>query len=361
MEQILRKADSPELFWEAWENCLEQTQAGPRYTRLNIEWGLEISRSRGLLVSDESFVYLNDGKPAAAVLLPIEKKDDIVRVSWVGGFVYAPIFVDRSLMKKVYAQIDGIAKTARAEKISFSIDPFFHEKINYLQKYDYLDASAINYLIDLSLPGDLLQHCRKGHRCDMKKILHDPKTSLFCLEAGDDALENHLEYMEMHHRCSGRVTRPKSTFDKQFEQLQNGEACLCGLKIDGRGAAYAYFQYRHDKAIYASGADEPDFAGLPLYHALIYTAMNHLREKGIKTVDPGQPSGPSMQFGYYPDAKQMNIALFKRGFGGEYSSNFRGTKYFTERAFNADVETFRENYAGYIREKTDKPALTNNN
>jgi len=134
----------------------------------------------------------------------------------------------------------------------------------------------------------------------------------------------------------------------QFEQLKHGEAALFGLEYRGKNIVYAYFQFADGKCIYSSGADDPDYAGLPLYHILIYSAMVYFKQRKIHFIDTGQPSCPWAQHDYYPDPKQLNIALFKRGFAGRFVPNFRGKKYLTQEAFLADQTEFADKYARVI-------------
>ena len=346
---FLRLQNEPDRFWSFWDECVNLTQAGPRYARSNVEWIFSIARSRNLLVEDRSFVYVRNGKPLAAVLLPVETHAEQRRMSQVGDFIYAPLFVDASVRKEVFGEIDRIAKELQVAAAQFSVDPLSDEPYNYLQSYGYLDTTILNYCIDLT-PENLLAACRHGHKYDINTMRKMPNVSAFVCDANTpDARAHHDAYRELHRKCSGRETRPKETFDLQFEQLITGDAILVGVKHQEQNVAYAYFQLQHGKSVYASGADDPDCIGLALYHLMIFTAMNAVRERGAHIMDTGQPSSPSPQFHYAPDHKQLNIGLFKRGFPGAYRSNFRGVRYYSRDAFAVDQARFAGEY----------PALTN--
>jgi hypothetical protein len=350
MKQILRKIDDPGLFWEQWEYCVQAMHAGPRYSRRQIENLILSSCDRGLLKEDLSFVMLYDGKAVAAVLLPCEEKDGRRSVTFSGDYVVAPLIVDPIYGKETFRFIDQIAKENGLDKVQFAIDPLSSETYNFLQKFGYLDTAILGYCINLTQPGDLLQQCRRGHKCDIKKLNTNHAVKPIIVDATTlGAWERHEEYRELHRICSGRITRAKETFDKQFELLQNGEAVLVGLLYNGVPAAYAYFQFLNGLAVYASGADNPEFCHMPLYHSLLYHAMCYLKGTGVRMIDTGQPSSPSKQFGYFPDTKQLNIALFKRGFGGDYRPYFRGIKYYSSEAFSEDERCFAQNYFQAIK------------
>lgn len=344
--KIIFKEENEQLFWEQWNKFVDGKNLSSKYLKLNIEYNLAFLEN---LYSDKSFVYLENNEPLACVFLPIEKDGENLAISFKGGYVDSPIISESRVQKKIFAIIDEIAEKNKVSKIKFAIDPLSSEKYNYLIKYGYLNSSILTYILDLS--GDLYNSCRENHRRNIKKILKDENFKTFFADK-DNILKNLFdEYVRLHHKCSGRITRPQITFDVQFEKIKAGKAFLVGLEYQEKNIAFVYFDYNANKAIYASAADDPDYDKLPLYHTLIFRALEYLKERGIYAVDTGQPSCPSPQFDYYIVKKQANIALFKRGFGGYFKENFRGIKYFSEEAFKNDVEKFIDNYSKSLYEK----------
>lgn len=339
------KEQNSELFWKYLEEFVTSNSIHPAYLKLNLEWQLSISQSKGLLVEDKSFVYVVDNKPKAYVFLPIEKKEGLLAGTLSGGFIYAPIFSDYSFTKEVFNAIDEIAVEMKLEKIMFSIDPLSLEKnsFNFLQRFNYLDASILTYIIDCGSP-ELLLEMRRGHKSDVKKIQQNEDFKVLRFDSTNCSFRIHEEFRQLSYKCAGREIRPQETYDKQFEILKNNQAVLFCLVYKGQKIAFAHFEYNKDKAFYTVGVDDPDFEKMPLYHTLIYTATKFFKDVGVRYIDTGQPSSPSTQFLYYPDAKQLNIALFKRGFGGDFKQNFRGLKYYSGDSFLADTEVFIKNY-----------------
>lgn len=226
----------------------------------------------------------------------------------------------------------------------FSVDPLESVRypFNYLQKYGYLDASLLVYFID-TRPQNLLKACRDRFQRTIKSVLKNNDFSVFYTDKNNPDRKLHREYETLHHKCSGRITRPQETFDIQYEELKNGNAVLFGLKYKDKNVAYLYCKHNGGKALTASAADDPDYDRLPLYHPLMYSAMEYYKKKGVDLIDTGQPSAPSAQFLYYPDEKQFNIGHFKHGFSGDFMQNFRGIKYFSEKQFKQDLDYFRTN------------------
>lgn len=344
-EIFIYKEENEKLFWEHWDHYTKQFKAGPSYARSNIEWVLSVSKSRSLFLSDKSFIFLVNNKPEAIVFLPVESENCINTITVSKGYVFAPLFNSQSLAKKVFSKISEICLENNIKKIMFSVDPLEGSKIgyNYLQKFGYLDSSILEYSVDLKV-SDLLQDCRKGHKCDIKKMLKDENVNTFILDYSNANYELHEDYRKLHHKCSGKVTRSKETFDAQYEILKHGQAILVGIKYKENNIGFAYFNFFGDVAIYASGADNPDYGHLPIYHLMVYKAMEFFKKKGLKYIFMGQPVSPSVQYDYYPDEKQLNIGTFKRGFGGGFINNYRGIKYLSFDLFELDTNNFIENY-----------------
>ena len=98
--EIVFKEKDEALFWNAWEECVAATQAGPRYLKSSIEY--DLARSETLEI-DKSFVYFLNNKAAVSVFLPIEKHEDIRIAAFQGGYLDAPLFCDAAAQKAVFS------------------------------------------------------------------------------------------------------------------------------------------------------------------------------------------------------------------------------------------------------------------
>ncbi len=347
---FLFKKENEDLFWQYWRQFIAENKVGPKYLPASVKTNLAIAEYRGKLLGDKSFIYLIGSRPAGIVSLPIEKAGNHRAISIDGGFIEAPLGADDAASDIIFEAIDQLAKENDIAKIMLASDPLGGIEYNYLQKYDYLDASILEYVITAEPADDFLRACRKGHQCDIKKILSNGDFKIFYVAQENAGYESHEEYRALHYKCAGRVTWPKEIFDIQFEKLKQGNAVLFGLKYKQKNIAFSYFDFNFDKAIYHSGSDDPDYDKLPLYHIMIYSGAEYLRKKGVRLIDTGQPASPSAQTFYHPDEKQRNIAKFKRGFGGRFVSFFRGVKYFDNASFKEDMANFARRYKETIPE-----------
>jgi hypothetical protein len=343
--EIVYKQENNERFIELWSFLCIKAKVSARYLPESLDTLLSMSKDEGLFLVDKSFIYVVDNVPKAGVFFPIEKYEDESNYGTiVEDYIDAPIILDEKIEKKVFSIIDEIAKEYGFKKIQFLIDPLDFSPYNYLQKYNYLDTSNLLYVVDLQGKDNLLSSCRRGHKSDIKRILNNEEFKVFYIDKDDPKYDIHEEYRVLHHKCSGKVTRSKETFDTQFEKLKKGNAVLFGLNYKEKNIAYSYFEFNAHKAAYASAADDPDYDHMHLYHILIYSAMEYLKERGITHIDMEPPSCPSPQIGELLDKKQNNIALFKRGFGGKFVQNFKGVKYFSRELFEQEMNVFIKKY-----------------
>ena len=348
--ELIKKSDQEEAFWKHWDALVLRTSAGPRYMQSAIRNFIEMSESRKLLQADESVIVLQDNEPVGAAFLPIEEKDGVRSISFSGRHTMAPLFTSDFARKEIMNYVDQVIRAQKVAKTMFVIDPLLSASYpyNFLLAHDYLDDSFLTYLIDLTPQGDLLKHCRRGHSSDIKTVLKDPDYKRFTVDKAHPDYDLHEEYRELHRIDAGRVTRSKDSFDSQYKKLTDGNAILCGVRYKDKVIAYAYYEMFGDKAIYASAAADPQMSHLPLYHILMWSAMEYFQVNGVKWLDVGQPANPSAQFGYIPDDKMKNIARFKRGFGGTFANESRGVKYYSREIFLKETEAFRDSYIKVI-------------
>jgi len=334
----------PQKFWENWQKIVEKCGAGPRYLISNLEWFKSISKSRSLFFLDKSFICLNNGEPIAGVFLPVERNNEHLVASINGGYIPAPLLVDKEVDKEIFSLVDELCLENKVEKAMFSIDPLSDDSYNFLQKFGFLDSSILSYFFNLNDSKNLLQSCRRGHKCDIKKILNNENIKIFVVDSIYPSRELHNEFVIMHQKCAGNNAKTSEALAPLYNMLQSNQAVLFGMSDKGKNVAFTYFQYFKDKGIYTMAVDDPDYTGAPVYHALVYTAIEYLKKKGVVNIDTGQPSCSSMQYDYYPDDKQLKVALFKRGFPGNFKQNFRGVKYYTKNSFLIDANLFIGKY-----------------
>lgn len=305
----------------------------------------------------KSFFVKNDNKIVAICPLILEDNDGAKEFSFGGGFCPAPaLFNDLSgrsrdkVIKFIFEEVDKLAKVNGVKRARFKssvLNKSFIEKrgqnFNYLMKYGYLDVSINTQVIDLNktlveLKGDL----RHGHDYDVDRASKKLTAEIF----NEDNITEEVfdKYVDLHHKASGRVTRPRSTFDVMCELIKRGQAFLVGAK-DGAGYfGFSYFFLYKNNIYYGSSCNEPDAKGMPVAHFIQWSAIEYMKRKKYGFYEIGwQNYGNTLSD--FPSPKEIDIARFKRGFGGFTVPLFMGEKYYDKEYFTKIYENRIKKFA----------------
>ena len=319
---------SPELsgVWDVI--AVDSDEAWFWQTRRWIDWIIE--RSGDDVVADASFVVMQGSEAVAICPLLIERGPDGPRFAFNGGPVAAPAIrnaIGRAGRQEILEfYVDTCANVAATHDVRYgavkvpslcraylgSVAPFVHP----LRRFGYFDLPYLTQVLDLSVDEDALwSRVRKGHKADIKTARRDLTARVWHRDGL--TAQTFAAYRETHARDAGRVTRSMRTFDLMEGWVRDGHAALVeAVTLDGRAAAFALLLLDKDGAYYGSGCKEPDLATLPSSHLVQWTAITWLKAQGVRYYDIGlQQFGP--QWFEVPSAKDVSIAAFKRGFGGE--------------------------------------------
>lgn len=123
-------------------------------------------------------------------------------------------------------------------------------------------------------------------------------------------------YREMHRRAAGRSTRPPRTWELMENWLADGTGLLFGARLASQWVGFSYVLVSGRSAYYASAANHPDVEGQPIGHVLQWAAVEELARRGVVSYELGQQQfAPTSARA--PSPKELAIARFKRGFGGQ--------------------------------------------
>ena len=348
--ETLFKRDNEEIFWELWNKYLDDNISSLKYTKQSIEYNLAYSP---YIVDDLSFVAVQNNIPVAICFLPLEKVDKKLQFSFSNYFINGPLYVDnKKIERKIFETIDNLAKEHNVLKIMFMLDPLvmeYKEKFNNLLRYQYLDVTTTDGIVDLRKDSEKLWlSIRKGHRYEINKIRKNPEFKIFIMNKDNHNFDIHEQYRILHNKCAGRITRPIETFNLQFEMLKSNRATLFGFLKNDEFIAFSYFHHFEKTCIHFSSADNPEYDGLPLYPIIVASAMKYYSDNGFEFMELSQPYGYGIQMFDYLDRKQLNISFFKRGFGTKDIPLFRGVKYFDKELFIEDIDIFKNKMLEFL-------------
>jgi hypothetical protein len=332
--KIVYKKENPQIFWEKWKEYITNNISSFRYLPLYIDYMLYYSSD---LYEDMSFVVIENNKCVGICFLPIENKT-FKTISLAGSYTIAPLSINERIEKAVFFEIEKIANRYDIKLIKFFLDPLIGYKFNILLKYGFFNTSSTNCIVDLRKPSNKLwQNLRKSYKPLINGILKNSDYTIFIMNSNNADYEIHECYRKLHHKCAGRVTRNKKTFDKQFEMLKNGYATLMGLKYKNKFIGMQYFFHYQKTVVYASGADDPEYTAkkFNIYHPILWKAQLYFKENGFDFLEYSQPCAYCKIQGFddYYDKKQLNIGHFKRGMGADMTMLFRGIKFYDNNLF----------------------------
>ena len=131
-----------------------------------------------------------------------------------------------------------------------------------------------------------------------------------------DAFE---EFSELHVQVSGRQTRSKETWNKQFEAIINNEALLI-VAYDKNQVMKggALFHFTRDESLYAVGVYSREELAVPVSHVIQATGILEFKRRGLLWHNLGvaQISRLSSE----SDIKEGSISNFKEGFASDLVS-----------------------------------------
>jgi hypothetical protein len=290
-----------------------------------------------------SFFCMFEGRLVAICPLILETHCDadgnIPQFSYGGDAAAAPVFANglsprqsKTIAAAVLNQVDQLAREHSVKRVCFRSSPMApatwnsHPEINSLLRFGYLDVSLATQVIDLSADEDvLLRDMRKGHRAAVKQA----EKMLTCevLDSSTITEQRFEQYRLLHQKAAGRVTRPLSTFRMMYNWIAQNHVILASASREGKPAGFALTILYKNGAYYGSGCEDPELNHLPIGHLLQWRTMQWLKQHGIRRYEIG-----IQNFGSVPHAmvseKEMNISLFKRGFGGETVPFWRGEKFY---------------------------------
>ncbi len=325
--------------------CLKSDDAWFWHTTHWLEYALEYKP--GLQSRSECFLCLKQGHIVAICPLITENHpaSDSVRreFSYAADAVPAPAFAPglsaksrKAVADAVFAHIDQLAANLDVARASFRISPlapsFWSRSFphaNPLLKFGFNDISQATQILDLAQDEQcLLRDMRKGHRADIARASRLLRATVF--DQTNITKDSFNRYRLLHQKAAGRVTRPLQTFELMYQWICSGHAILCAAALEGNEVGFALVCIYKDGAYYSSSCEDPDCQHLPIGHLMQWKAMQWLKANGTRRYEIGIQQFAS-QVHSPATEKNLRIAFFKRGFGGETVADWRGEKFYNRQ------------------------------
>lgn len=257
------------------------------------------------------------------------------------------------LLKDGFQHVDKLAQQNAVARLRLRLWPLAPAFIssclprhNYLMKYGFGDTSLSTQVLNLTHSLDtILRGMTKGHRYDIKRGEKNLEGVVY--DQSSISKQDFDLYVDLHEKAAGRKTRPQSTFEMQYRDVLEGKAALFGARLKDRFVGFIYIDMYKSGAYYGSSCNDPDHPSLPISHVLQWRIIRWLHERGCKYYELGcQQYGPLPYD--FPSQKDMDISLFKRGFGGEPVPLYLGEKYYSADYYRLVLAERTEKYAAVV-------------
>lgn len=275
---------------------------------------------------DLSFIVKSIDGPLAICSLYVEKIDGAMQASYSnGGFLPVPLFHPKLGPKQLRALEAMVFEQAMAKLKQHSATRWLVEadvlsvgtdelEDQLPARFGMLDISLQSHIMDLTGPReDLWLQLRHSAKSIINRGFKTYEFSVydetnFTFEVGE-------RHRLLHHKCSGRVTRPLETFHKMNSWIKDG----CGLMFEQRHkdavVQMILVALGKNTAYGASAADDPDFhPEVPLTHPMNFFIYEEVKKRGILYYDVGETTFRDTIY-RIRTPKEKSICDFKRAFG----------------------------------------------
>ena len=338
--------------WDAF--CAASREAWFRHRSAWIEYTVAMRQPGSS--EDLSFGVIDGGRLVAAAPLireAVHGRPDLSEFGFAGWNVPFPALADGlgaahsdKIRKEIFREIDRLAQQHGIAYASFEVNPLSTLgtrdacSANPLPFFGYSATEIATHVIDLSPDEEtLLRNMRKGHKSDISSARNSGWTASV-LDRTNVTDRSFEVYRLIHLHAAGRQTRPERTWQLMRQWLADGFAVL-GLvrKAGGEPVAAALSITDKDGAYYGSSCVEPEMEQeRGIMHLLLWETMRSLKATGARWFETGWQLTPTISQ-EVPSRKEVNISLFKRGFGGIHVPYFRGERFYRD-------DYLREAYTG---------------
>jgi len=290
--------------------------------------------------------FIKDGPTVFAICPLVVSQNESRKEFACKGFpIDSPALVNNlskkrhlKILKLAFAHIDKLALKHRVKKALFKISPetknFLYQKtlkFNFLNMFDFIDASSMTQILNLKKPkAQLWREIKKKQRHEIKKSIKNFKVKIF--NNKNYSPEIMKQYRKLHQKASGRQTRSVKTFRLMFDWIKKKEAILLRSTYKEKAVGFILLNIYKNAAYYHSACNDPEFKKKSISHSLQWEAIKWLKRSGFEFYNIGEQK-ISPQIYSLPNKKEKNISYFKRSFGGETFPFFIGEKYYDDNYF----------------------------
>ena len=271
-------------------------------------------------VEDKSFLLLNDNKPIAAFIGSLLESEGLTNLN---AYMVPCVLVEsgKQLTKKErkYFLRELICSIGYVHGKLRYRDFLLNGKMSFISEYLLSEGGKpiTVFLRTIDLHQDeasLKKDIRKSYHSLINWGLRELHPVVYTCK--NISIDHILMFRDLHILVSGRETRSRNSWIKQYDSIKNGEAFIVFGYLGDELVSAGYFIISKTNCFYGVSASRRDLFDKPIFHSLMWTAMLHAKQIGCHWFDMGEQFFSCDVNGNHPTQKELGISKFKTGFGG---------------------------------------------
>tara|TARA_B100000886_G_C20425292_1_gene493656 strand:- start:759 stop:1763 length:1005 start_codon:yes stop_codon:yes gene_type:complete len=319
-----------DLFWskiDELSRCI--TSLDSRYIKYNFEYYEQRSCDELNEHSNRSFILLSGNKPFFAFIGSLVTKRNNSKCLCVFERpcgIFEKSNISKIEKKAIRIYLEKLLKDKNF-KCRFRVEMNVKELSSSAAYLIFLNQFQINpeycFFIDLKHElSEIKSNLRKRYKQYINFGLRELNIKIFTSK--NITWNEFEEFMKLHIKESGRQTRSQKTWERQYQSVKNDQAFLIKADLYGKSVSFGLFFYSKNHCDYSVSVSRRELFDKPIFHSLMWSAIVHAKKLNIDSFELG-PCYPLKAINYEPTNKEISIAKFKGGFGGQIRLNFELT------------------------------------
>jgi len=309
-------------FWEAIDHITQDVcWQSALHTQYTIPYFQMQSEEAGIHTQDRSFVAMWEDTPHIAFIGSMIERDGVrdlfahkVPCTLIEDKRQARDKPTKAVIRMFDELVSDINGTVQMR--DFLIDGTISSLSEHMLRHGASATPAYSQVINLSQEESRLKsRLRKSYRSLINWGLRELNPRV--LTTDDISWEDVLAFRDLHTRVAGRETRTEATWRRQFEAVKRDQGFVV-MGYQGEELVTAgLFSHNTCNCYYSSSASRRDLFDKPLFHALMWTAILHARNRGLRWLEMGDQVLLAANDASEIDPKEVSIMDFKAGFGSD--------------------------------------------
>ena len=308
-----------EDFCNLWESLSKDAFTSPFYKSNQLSYTAQRPKDEGMKLENLSFIMLLDNQPVAGFIGATVEKGGFKTVL---AYEMPALFVEKSLLTKK-ARKNFLQEFDRRinDCDQLYLTDYLHKGIistltTHLLKSGAKASPRLSQVINLTVYKNLLwSKIRKSYCSLINSGLRDLEPKI--MDRKTVKWEIIQEFRDLHIREAGKETRSLESWKRQFDMVKAGEAFVIIGKFENELVTAGLFSYNKTNCYYWVSASRRDLFDKPLFHAIMWTAILHAKDIGLRWFEVGEQLCPNHPIDKKPTKKELSISDFKAGFGSD--------------------------------------------